>query len=362
MYDFLIVGSGLFGAVCANSLKQKGCKVLVIEKRPHVAGNCYTERVEGIDVHTYGPHIFHTNSTKIWEYVKQYSEFNNFIYTPKAYNRGSLYSLPINLMTLHQVYGCRTPLEAKIKLEEVTVKLKEPKNLEEFCMSKIGPDLYRLLIRDYTIKQWKKDPKELPIDIIKRIPIRFTFDENYYNDKYQGIPIEGYTSIIEQLLKGTDVHLNTDYFTDRARYNRLATKIIYTGPIDEYFDYEYGELEYRTNNFETQILDMEDFQGNAAINYCDMDHPYTRIIEHKHFLKIKDNKKTIITKDYPIEWSKDKTPMYPINDAKNDKIYSQYKQLSFLEKNVIFGGRLGTYKYLDMDQVINSALVLCKSL
>ena len=359
MYDYVIVGAGLFGATCAYLLKGK--KILVIDSKGHVAGNCYTEEKEGIHVHMYGPHIFHTSNKSVWEFVNKFAHFNNFVNRPKAFNNGRLYSLPINLTTLAQVYGVRTPQEATIRLQERVVKLKEPQNLEEFCLSEIGPELYNLLIRDYTRKQWQTDPKNLPAEIIKRLPVRLTYDDNYYDSKYQGIPEEGYTHIVKKLLEGVTVALNTDFFDDRLSLKSISRKIIYTGPIDRYFDYQFGELEYRTNRFEHERISKSDYQGNAIVNYCDMSTDLTRIIEHKHFTNFQSDY-TYVTRDYPDSWDKSKTPMYPINTVKNNAIYKRYKDLASKEQNVLFGGRLATYQYLDMHQIINQAMVLCKSL
>ena len=361
-YDYLIVGAGLYGSVCARELTDKGYKCLVIDSRDHIGGNCYTEKVDGINVHKYGPHIFHTSSKPIWDYVNRFSDFIDYKYSPTVNYKGELFSFPINLMTLYQLYGVKTPQEAKDKLEELKGDIKNPKNLEDYVISMVGKEIYEKFIYGYTKKQWRIDPKELPTSIIKRIPIRTTFDNNYFNDTYQGIPVDGYTKMFEKMLEGIDVSLNTDFFKEFwspelniSDWRDFPSEIIYTGRIDEYFEYCFGELNYRSLRFETEKLDIEDFQGNSVVNYTDEEIPYTRICEWKHF----DNKKTphtIITKEFPTEWDKTQIPFYPINTEDNNKIYNKYKAFTEYEDNVHFGGRLAEYKYYDMHQVIASAL------
>jgi len=352
MYDYLIVGSGLFGAVCARELTNRGKKCLVIDKRDHIGGNCYTENVDGINVHKYGPHIFHTSDSKIWEYVNKLVPFNNFMYRPKVSYKDKLYSFPINLMTLYQVYGVTTPDEAFRKIEDVKIPIENPNNLEDWVLSMVGPEIYNIFIKGYTRKQWNKDPKELPTSIIKRLPIRFDFNDNYYNDIYCGIPIGGYTKIFEELLKGVEVKLNCDYFENKDYFDGIALKIIYTGPIDRYYEYKFGKLDYRSLRFETHNINMSNYQGTAGINYTDEEVPFTRIVEHKHF-EFGNQKNTIITMEYP---DNNGDPYYPVNDEDNNKLYQKYKKLMELEENVVFGGRLADYKYYDMHQVIGSAL------
>lgn len=359
-YDYLIVGAGLFGNVFAHEATKKGKKCLVIDKRNHLGGNIYCENIEEINVHKYGAHIFHTNDKFIWDYVNQFAEFNNYINSPVSISKGKLYNLPFNMNTFYQLWGTKTPQEAKDKIDSQIKNygFEEPKNLEEQALSLVGKDIYETLIKEYTEKQWGRKATELPAFIIKRLPVRFTFDNNYFNDKYQGIPIGGYNKITEGLLKGIDVQLNSNFFENRAYYESLAEKIVFTGKIDEYFNYEFGQLEYRSLRFETEIQDTENFQGNAVINYNDGNIPYTRIIEHKHF-EFGKQKKTLITKEYPENWTSEKEAFYPINDPKNQKIYQQYKQKSE-QTNVIFGGRLAEYKYYDMHQIIASALSTVK--
>jgi UDP-galactopyranose mutase len=352
MYDYLIIGSGLFGSVCARELTDMGFKCLVVEKRQHIGGNCYTENVDGINVHKYGPHIFHTSNKKIWDYVNRFAEFNHFRYTPKVSYKGNIYSFPINLMTLNQVYGIKTPQEAKYKLDSVKVHTDAPKNLEEWILSQVGPELYEIFIKGYTTKQWGRSPKELPASIIKRLPIRLTFDDNYYFDTYQGIPIGGYTQIFQKLLEGIDIQLEIDYFNNREHFDSIATNVIYTGPVDQFYDYKFGKLEYRSLRFETKRLDIADFQGVAGVNYTEESIPYTRIIEHKHF-EFGKQEHTVITKEYP---SLSGEPYYPINDEINNARYKQYKTLMEKETKYIFGGRLADYQYYDMHQVIGSAI------
>jgi UDP-galactopyranose mutase len=349
MYDYLIVGAGLFGSICARELTNAGKKVLVIDKRDHIGGNCHTTNVDGINVHTYGPHIFHTNNKQVWDYVNQYAEFNHFTYRPKVKYGSSIYSFPINLMTLYQMYGVTTPQQAESILELEKIPNNKPNNLEEWILSQVGPKLYEKFIKGYTTKQWGRDPKHLPSSIIKRLPIRLTYDDNYFNDIYQGIPIGGYTQIFEKLLDNIDTQLNTDYFKDTLPEH---SKVIYTGPVDKFYDYEFGKLEYRSLRFENEHLDIKDYQGNAAINYTEADVPYTRIVEHKHFEYGKQNH-TIITREYP---TTEGEPYYPVNDEVNNNRYNLYKELMNKEENIIFGGRLADYKYYDMHQVIASAL------
>jgi UDP-galactopyranose mutase len=355
-YDILIVGSGLFGAVYAHEATKIGKKCLVIDKREHAGGNIYCEEIEGINVHKYGAHIFHTNDKKIWDYVNQFATFNNYINSPISISKGKLFNLPFNMNTFYQLWGCITPDQAKEKINEQVKKygVENPKNLEEQAISLIGKDIYETLIKEYTEKQWGRKAIELPAFIIKRLPIRFTFDNNYFNDKYQGIPIGGYNKIIDGLLEGVEVCLNTNFFEKRSYFESLATDIVYTGKIDEFFDFEYGQLEYRSLRFENKIIDNDNFQGNAVVNYNDAEVPFTRIIEHKHF-EFGTQKKTIITKEYPENWSPEKEAFYPINNSENQNIYEQYKKKAD-KSNVIFGGRLAEYKYYDMHQIIASAL------
>ena len=380
-YDYLCVGAGLFGAVVAHELTKKGKKVLVIDKRDHIAGNVYTEDVDGINVHKYGAHIFHTNNKKVWEYVQQFAEFNRYTNSPVANYKGELYSLPFNMYTFNKMWGVITPDEAKAKIEEQKkealsemaekrgVSLEEfvPENLEEQAISLVGTDIYEKLIKGYTKKQWGRECTELPSFIIKRLPVRLTFDNNYFNAKYQGIPMGGYTAMVEKMLEGIEVKLGVDYFENKDELNALAEKIIYTGPIDAYFDYKLGRLEYRTVRFYTEKLDCSNFQGNAVVNYTDSDTPFTRIIEHKWFEygKNKDQEEiptTVISREYSKEWEEGDEPYYPVNDDKNNKLYLSYKELAEKEENVIFGGRLGEYKYYDMDTVIESALTAVEKL
>ena len=367
-YDYLVVGSGLYGAVFAKEAADRGKKVLVIDKRPNVAGNIYTETVEGIHVHKYGAHIFHTNDTKVWKYITQFAEFNRFTNSPVANYHGELYSLPFNMYTFNKMWGVVTPEEAAAKIEEQrqTAGITEPKNLEEQAISLVGKDIFEKLVKGYTEKQWGRDCKDLPAFIIKRLPVRLTFDNNYFNALYQGIPIGGYTKMIANLLDGIEVRLNTDYLENKVELDALADKVVYTGPIDAYFDYRLGTLEYRSVRFENEILDKPSFQGNAAVNYTDRETPWTRIIEHKWFEFGKDENgndlhKTIISREYSSEWKPGDEPYYPVNDAKNSLLYSEYKKLADAEGKVIFGGRLGEYKYYDMDQVIAAVLDKCAS-
>lgn len=360
---YLVVGSGLFGSVFANEAAKVGNKVTVIEKRNHIAGNIYTEEIEGINVHKYGAHIFHTSQERVWNYITQFAEFNRYTNSPVANYHGEIYNLPFNMNTFNKLWGVVTPEEAKAKIEEQKTSLnrKEPENLEEQAISLVGTDIYQKLIKEYTEKQWGRSTTELPSFIIKRLPVRFTYDNNYFNDKYQGIPIGGYTKIIEKLLDNSniEVKLNTDFFKDKDNYLKDYDKIIFTGMIDEFYDYKYGELEYRSLNFETEVLDTDNYQGNAVVNYTDKEHPYTRIIEHKHF-EFGTQKKTVITKEYSKEWHKGDEPYYPVNDDKNNALFHQYERLAKEDKKVIFGGRLGMYKYFNMDQVIAAALYAAK--
>ena len=362
-YDYLVVGSGLYGAVFAKEAADRGKKVLVIDKRPNVAGNIYTETVEGIHVHKYGAHIFHTNDTKVWKYITQFAEFNRFTNSPVANYHGELYSLPFNMYTFNKMWGVVTPEEAAAKIEEQrqTAGITEPKNLEEQAISLVGKDIFEKLVKGYTEKQWGRDCKDLPAFIIKRLPVRLTFDNNYFNALYQGIPIGGYTKLVEHLLEGIEVRLNTDYLEQKEELDKLAETVVYTGPIDAYFGYSLGALEYRSVRFETEVLDVPNFQGNAAVNYTDRETPWTRIIEHKWFEFGKDEQgqdlpKTVISREYSSEWKPGDEPYYPVNDEKNGALYAEYKRLADTEKNVIFGGRLAEYRYYDMDAVIASAL------
>ena len=359
-YDYLIVGSGLFGAVFAHEANKKGKKCLVIEKRNHIGGNIYTEKCEDIDVHKYGAHIFHTSNKEIWDYVNQFCEFNNFINAPIANYNGEIYNMPFNMNTFARMFGIATPDQAKEVLAKQRAEIKgEPKNLEEQAISLVGRDIYTKLIKGYTEKQWGRDCKDLPSFIIKRLPVRFTYDNNYFNDRYQGIPEKGYTYLIEKLLEGIEVRLNENFLDKKQEYSSIAEKIVYTGPIDEYFDFVLGNLEYRSLRFETETLGREDYQGNAVVNYTDRETPYTRIIEHKHF-NFGKQPKTIVTKEYPSDWEIGMEPYYPINDQRNAELYEKYSALAQEEKNVIFGGRLGMYKYFDMDKVIEAALSMAE--
>ena len=367
MYDYLIVGAGLFGAVFAREAFKAGKRVLVIDKRPNIAGNVYTEKMEGIQVHKYGAHIFHTNNKKVWDYLQDYAEFNRFTNSPVANYKGELYSLPFNMYTFNKMWGVVTPEEAAAKIEEQKKEagITEPKNLEEQAISLVGRDIFEKLVKGYTEKQWGRDCKELPAFIIKRLPVRLTFDNNYFNALYQGIPVGGYTKLVGNLLDGIEVRLNTDYLENKAELDALAEKVVYTGPIDAYFGFRLGYLEYRSVRFETEVLDQPNFQGNAAVNYTDRETPWTRIIEHKwfEFGKDKDGNnlpKTVISKEYSSEWKPGDEPYYPVNDEKNGALYQKYKELANQEEKVIFGGRLGEYKYYDMDAVIAVALELCE--
>ena len=358
-YDYIIVGAGLFGAIFAYEANKKGKKCLVIEKRSQIAGNIYTEEVEGIQVHKYGAHIFHTNNKEIWNYINQFAEFNRYTNSPIARYKDELYNMPFNMNTFHALWGVFTPEEAKNKIEEEKKKygVENPKNLEEQAINLVGKTIYEKLVKGYTEKQWGKRATELPSFIIKRLPVRFTYDNNYFNDLYQGIPIGGYTKIIEKMLSNIEVKLNCDFFEDEDNFKMMAEKIIFTGPIDAYYHFKYGELEYRSLKFETEVLNMSNYQGNAVVNYTEYDIPYTRIIEHKHF-EYGTQEKTVITREYPEKWEQGEEPYYPINDDKNNELYEKYKNLAKEDSNVIFGGRLGQYKYYDMDKVIAEALKL----
>lgn len=356
MYDFLVVGAGLFGAVFANEMKERGFSVLVVEKEDHIGGHIYTERIEGIDVHVYGAHIFHTPKKEIWNYVNRFTEFNHYVNSPIANYKGQLYNLPFNMNTFHQMWGVRTPEEALAVIEEQRREIQsEPKNLEEQAISLVGRDIYEKLVKGYTEKQWGRDCKDLPSFIIKRLPVRLTYDNNYFNDPYQGVPKNGYSKLIERLLEGIEVRLNTDFLENRGELTELAHRIVYTGPIDAYFDFKLGPLAYRTLRFESEILDMPNYQGVAVMNYTDKETPFTRIIEHKHF-NFGQQEKTIITREYPAEWKLGDEPYYPVNDAKNSKLYKEYEVMASLENGVIFGGRLGEYRYYDMWQAVERAL------
>lgn len=354
IYDFLIVGAGLYGSVCARELTNKGFKCLVIDKRNHIAGNCFTEKQHKIDIHKYGPHIFHTHNKDIWSYVNKFSKFNSFVNRPKVKYGDKLYSFPINLFTLYQLYGVSCPSEAEKILETKKVKIENPSNLEEWILSQVGEEIYEIFIKGYTTKQWGRPPKELPSFIIKRLPIRLNFNDNYFFDQFQGIPENGYTELFINLLSGIDVEIGVDFFNSNFSYQNL----IYTGPIDKFYNYRFGKLEYRSLRFEEIVLEQSDYQGNAIINYTKLDVPYTRIIEHKHFSEIQSCK-TIITKEFPSETGE---PYYPINNLENNERYKNYKALSDLETKVFFGGRLSEYKYYDMHQVIGSALHFCNKI
>lgn len=356
-YDYLIVGSGLFGSIFAYEAKKRGKKVLIIDKRPHIAGNIYTEKVEDINVHKYGAHIFHTSNKSVWEYINQFAEFNNYINSPIAIYKNELYNLPFNMNTFSKMWNIRTPQEAKDEIAKqiADLNITSPKNLEEQALSLVGKDVYEKLIKGYTEKQWGRSCCDLPAFIIKRLPLRFTYDNNYFNARYQGIPIGGYTSIIEKMLNGIEIHLNTDYFDFIKQNPDIAEKTVFTGSIDEFYNYKFGHLQYRTVNFETEILDMENYQGNAVVNYTEREIPYTRIIEHKHF-EFGTQSKTVISKEYSMEWKPGIEPYYPVNDDANNALFEKYNALAQSDKNVIFGGRLGNYKYYDMDKVIEAAL------
>lgn len=358
-YDYLIVGAGLFSAVFANEAKKHGKKCLVIEKRNHIGGNIYCENIEGITVHKYGAHIFHTSSQRVWDYVNEYCEFNNFINSPVCKFKGEVYNLPFNMNTFAKMFGVSTPGEAKRIIEEQKKEIcGEPKNLEEQAISLVGREIYEKLIKGYTEKQWGRDCQDLPAFIIKRLPVRYTYDNNYFNDRFQGIPVNGYNELIEKLFDGVEIRTGTDFFEGREDLLALSDKCLFTGMIDEYFDYSLGKLDYRSLRFETETLDEENFQGVAVMNFSEREIPYTRIIEHKHF-EFGKQEKTVITKEYPAEWQMGDEPYYPVNDERNNKLYKQYENLAQKEKKVIFGGRLGLYKYYDMDKCIEAALRIC---
>ncbi len=361
-YDYLIVGAGLYGAVFAHEAKKAGKKALVIDRRNHIAGNVYTEEIEGINVHKYGAHIFHTNNKKVWKYVNQFAEFNRFTNSPIANYKGELYSLPFNMYTFNKMWGVVTPEEAAAKIEEqrMAAGITEPKNLEEQAISLVGTDIYEKLVKGYTEKQWGRPCSELPAFIIRRLPVRLTFDNNYFNALYQGIPQGGYTKMAANMLEGTEVRCGVDYLKQKRELDALAERVVYTGAIDAYFGYKLGVLEYRSVRFETEVLDKPNFQGNAAVNYTDAQIPWTRIIEHKWF-ESGTQPKTVISREYSLEWKRGDEPYYPVNDEKNTKLYEKYKELSESEERVIFGGRLGEYRYYDMDAVIASALDKCKA-
>lgn len=363
MYDYLIVGAGLFGSVFANEAIKRGKKVLIVDKRKTVAGNVYTEEIEGINVHKYGAHIFHTNNKTVWQYVNSFAEFNRFTNSPVANYKGELYSLPFSMYTFNRMWGVITPEEAALKIDEQRKAsgICEPKNLEEQAISLVGTDIYEKLIKGYTQKQWGRPCAELPADIIKRLPVRYTYDNNYFNALYQGIPIGGYTKMIERMIEGGDVKLNVDYLANRGEFDGVASEIIYTGAIDAYYEYCFGELEYRSVRFETEVLDKPNFQGNAVVNYTDAETPFTRIIEHK-FFEFGTQQKTVISREYSSEWKRGDEPYYPVNDRKNEDVYARYKSLADKEKNIHFGGRLAEYKYYDMDKVIESALLASQKL
>ena len=373
-YDYLIVGAGLFGSVFAYEAKKAGRKCLVIDRRSHIGGNVYTEETEGINVHKYGAHIFHTSNKEVWDYMNSFVEFNRYTNSPIARYKDELYNLPFNMNTFHALWGVKTPEEAKEKIQEqmqealqqaekhagADGQLPEPQNLEEQALRLIGRDIYEKLIKGYTEKQWGKRATELPSFIIKRLPVRFTYDNNYFNDKYQGIPEGGYTKIIEKMLDGIEVRTNTDFFAQRAEFEQCAEKIVFTGMLDEFYGYRFGELEYRSLRFESETLDQENYQGNAVVNYTEYDVPYTRIIEHKHF-EFGTQPKTVVTREYPATWSKGDEPYYPMNDERNNTLFAQYKELADAEQNIIFGGRLGEYKYYDMHQVVARALEIVRT-
>lgn len=356
-YDYLIVGAGLFGSIFAHEAAKRGKKCLVIEKRDHIGGNCYTQNIEGINVHKYGAHIFHTSNKVVWDYIQQFAEFNRFTNSPVARYKDELYSLPFNMLTFNKMWGVITPQEAEAKIKEQISKenITEPKNLEEQAISLVGRDIYEKLIKGYTEKQWGRECTELPAFIIKRLPVRYTYDNNYFYDTYQGIPIGGYTSIFERMLEGIEVKLNIDFFAEREYYERLAEKIVFTGMIDEYFGYQFGKLEYRSLRFDNDVLDVSNYQGNAVVNYTEAKVPYTRIIEHKHF-EYGTQTKTVITREYSKEYEEGDEPYYPINDQRNNELYTKYKELADNQTNVIFGGRLAQYKYFDMHNIIAEAL------
>lgn len=361
MYDYLIVGSGLFGSIFAYEAGKKGKQCLVVEKRDHIGGNIYTKEVEGIQVHQYGAHIFHTSNREVWEYVQQFAEFNRYTNSPVANYKGEIYNLPFNMNTFNKLWGVVTPAEAKAKIEEqaAAYRTEHPANLEEQALNLVGKDIYEKLIKGYTEKQWGHRATELPPEIIKRLPVRYIYDNNYFNDIYQGIPIGGYTAMIEKMLAKAEVRLGVDYLEHKDELDALAEKVVYTGPIDAYYEYQFGELEYRSVSFETEVLDQPNYQGNAVVNYTEYEVPYTRIIEHKHF-EFGTQDKTVISREYPAAWKKGDEPYYPVNNEKNNMLYHSYEELAKEEKKVIFGGRLGTYKYMDMHHVVAEALRVTK--
>lgn len=363
MYDYLVVGAGLFGAVFAHEMKKKGKKCLVIDKRDHIGGNIYTEEIEGINVHRYGAHIFHTSNKRVWDYVNEFAEFNRYTNSPVARYKDELYNLPFNMNTFNKLWGVITPDEARAKIAEQVKEagITEPSNLEEQAISLVGKDIYEKLVKGYTEKQWGKRATQLPAFIIKRLPVRMLYDNNYFNDLYQGIPTGGYTKMVERMLDGIEVRLDCDYFDKKDDYDSMAEKIVFTGMIDEYYNYCYGELEYRSLRFETDILDTDNYQGNAVVNYTEYEVPYTRIIEHKHF-EYTDSEKTVVTREYPADWKHGEEPYYPMNDEKNNALYAKYRELADKEDKVIFGGRLGMYRYYDMHNVIEEALNMTESL
>ena len=354
-YDLLVVGSGLFGSIVAHEAVKRGFHVLVIDKRPHIGGNCYTERVEGINVHKYGAHIFRTDDKRVWDYMSAFCEFNNFVNSPVANYKGRLFNLPFNMNTFYALWGATTPAEAKRRIAEQRIPCENPSNLEEHILDLVGPDIFEILVKGYTEKQWGKTCKELPVSIMRRIPLRFTFDNNYFNARYQGIPIGGYTAIFEKMLDGVEVRLGTDFLEDRDGFSNIANMVVYTGPIDEYYDYIFGPLEYRSLRFEHEILDEENFQGVAVVNYTDRETPFTRIIEHKHF-EFAESARTVISREYPASWSIGDDPYYPMEDAVNRARYEEYKTRAGSDKKVHFGGRLGEYRYYDMQDTVKSAL------
>lgn len=361
MYDYLIVGSGLFGSIFAYEAGKKGKQCLVVEKRDHIGGNIYTKEVEGIQVHQYGAHIFHTSNREVWEYVQQFAEFNRYTNSPVANYKGEIYNLPFNMNTFNKLWGVVTPAEAKAKIEEqaAAYRTEHPANLEEQALNLVGKDIYEKLIKGYTEKQWGHRATELPPEIIKRLPVRYIYDNNYFNDIYQGIPIGGYTAMIEKMLAKAEIRLGVDYLEHKGELDALAEKVVYTGPIDAYYGYQFGELEYRSVSFETEVLDQPNYQGNAVVNYTEYEVPYTRIIEHKHF-EFGTQDKTVISREYPAAWKKGDEPYYPVNNEKNNMLYHSYEKLAKEEKKVIFGGRLGTYKYMDMHHVVAEALRVTK--
>lgn len=357
-YDYLIVGGGLFGATFANIMTSRGKRCLIIEKRETVGGNIATEQIEGITVHKFGAHIFHTSDKRVWEYVNRFAEFNNFVNSPIANYKGKLYDLPFNMHTFYQLWGCKTPSEARsiIDAQRAAVGITEPKNLEEKALMSVGEDVYKTLIKGYTEKQWGRDCKYLPSFIIGRVPLRFVYDNNYFNDRYQGIPLGGYTRLVKNMLEGVDIMTGVDYFSDRKKFDAMANRVLYTGPIDRYFDFKYGALEYRSLRFDTEILDTEDYQGNAVVNYTDFETPFTRIIEHKHFDRTQQSSKTVVTREYPEKFTEGSEPYYPINDDKNTALYRKYSELAESTPDTLFGGRLAGYKYYDMDDTIAAAM------